>query len=66
MTFKPSVVITALEGTTDHADLAKLARHLADEVGANDPLDRPAYRMDDRSAEFIRELRAQRDAKEKP
>lgn len=56
----------ALEGNTDHGDLADLARQLADEVGANDPLDRPAYRMDARSKEFLRELRAQRDAKENP
>jgi hypothetical protein len=54
----------ALEGNTDHGDLANLARQLADEVGANDPLERPAYRMDARSKEFLRELRAQRDAKE--
>lgn len=54
----------ALEGKTDHGDLANLARQLADEVGANDPLDRPAYRMDARSKEFLQELRAQRDAKE--
>jgi hypothetical protein len=54
----------ALEGTTEHADLTRLARQLADEVGANDPLDRPAYKMDARSAEFVQEMREQRDAKE--
>jgi hypothetical protein len=41
------------------SDLAHLARRLAEEVGANDPLERPDYRMDDRSAEFLREMRAQ-------
>jgi hypothetical protein len=56
----------ALEGKTEHGDLAKLARQLADEAGANDPLERPAYRMDARSKEFIREMRAQLDAKENP
>jgi hypothetical protein len=56
----------ALEGKTDHGDLARLARQLADDAGANDPLERPAYRMDARSKEFIREMRAQLDEKESP
>lgn len=54
----------ALEGKTGHADLADLARSLIGQVGAKDPLERPSYRMDARSAEFLQEMRAQRDAKE--
>lgn len=47
----------ALEGKTSHEDLGSLARRLADELGANDPLERPDYQMGEEHKAFLKQLR---------
>ncbi|NTF16890.1 hypothetical protein G6L37_00425 [Agrobacterium rubi] len=55
----------AMDGRSSDGDLKALARTIADEMGASDPLERPKYKMHEDVIEFIRKARQERDEKER-